>query len=102
MNCTSIAEAPGLRSRGERQLRPGLVLANAVLAAELVYTSARIDNLLLARIKRVARGAHFNPEILAERRTRREFVATTTGDLDGVVTGMNVGFHDGSPERACT
>ena len=69
------------------------VLAHAVLFAEFVYTPARIDNLLFARVKRVARGANFNKEILAERRTRFKFVAATTGDFDPVVIGVNIGFH---------
>ena len=68
-------------------------LAQSVFLAELVDPSAGIDFLLLARVKRVARGAHFNKEILAERRARCELIATTTGDLDGVVIGMDVGFH---------
>ena len=77
---------PGSRS-GPR------VLAHTVLLAELVYASAGIDFLLLASVKRVARGAHFNKEILAEGRASCELVATTTGDFDVVVIGMYVGFH---------
>jgi len=69
------------------------ILAHTVFLAELVNAPASIDFLLLAGVKRVARGAHFNKEILAERRACCELVATTTGDLDVVVIGMNVGFH---------
>ena len=69
------------------------VLAHTVLLAELVYAAASIDFLLLASVKRVARGAHLDSEILAEGRASGELVATTTGDLDVVVIGMCVGFH---------
>jgi hypothetical protein len=41
----------------------------------------------------MARGADFDQEILTERRTRLEFVTATTSDLDGVVIGVNIGFH---------
>jgi hypothetical protein len=68
-------------------------LAYTVFLAEFVHTSAGIDDFLLARIKRVARGAHLNKEILAERRARIELVATTTSYLDVVVIRMNIGFH---------
>jgi hypothetical protein len=73
---------------------------DSVLATEFVNSTAGIDDLLLAGVKRMTRGTHFNKEILAERGTRREFVATTTSHLDVSVIGMNVGFHGGSPERA--
>ena len=65
------------------------VLTHTVLFAELVYTPASIDFLLLAGVKRMARGAHFNTEILAEGRASCELVATTTGDFDVVVIGMH-------------
>jgi hypothetical protein len=73
--------------------------ADAVLAAELVYATAGVDDLLLAGVKRVARGADFNVEFLTEGRTRFELVTATTDDLDGFVIGVNIGFHGGSPER---
>ncbi len=69
-------------------------LAHTVLFAELVYASAGIDDLLLARVKRVARGAHFNREIRAEGRACCELIPATTGDLNVVVIGMYIGFHD--------
>jgi hypothetical protein len=37
--------------------------------------------------------ANLDDEVLAERRTRREFVAATAGDLDVRVVGMDIGFH---------
>ena len=69
------------------------VLTHTILLAELVYAAASIDFLLLASVKRVARGAHLDTESLAEGRASGELVATTTGDLDVVVIGMYVGFH---------
>jgi len=80
--------------RNEPAAAAALILAQTVFFTELVYTSAGIDDLLLARIKWVTCGAHFNAEILAERRACNELIATTTCDLDVVVIGMNVGFHD--------
>jgi len=77
------------------------ILTHTVLLAELVYASTGIDDLLLAGVKRVARGAHFNEEVLAEGRACCELVATTTGDFNVVVIGMYVGFHFlSSPEHA--
>ena len=70
-----------------------MFLAHAVLFAELVYTSARIDDLLLARVKRVARGAHFNTEILAESRACGELITTAASDFNAIIIWMNVGFH---------
>ena len=78
-------------SRTERVV--GILAAHTVFLAELVHSTAGVNFLLLARVERVARGAHFYKEILAEGRSSRELVATTTGDFDVVVIGMNVGFH---------
>ena len=43
-------------------------LAHTVFFAETIHASAGIDFLLLARIKRVARGANFDEEVLTKRR----------------------------------
>jgi hypothetical protein len=108
-NVSSIAEPPRFRDSGKSVLRTRLgrfspkVLADTVFLAELVNATAAIDDFLLACVKRVARGAHFNQEILTEGRAGCELVATTTGDFDVVVIGMYFGFHfSGSPERATT
>jgi hypothetical protein len=69
------------------------ILAHTVFLAELVNSSASINFLLFSGVKRVARGTHFNKEILAEGRSSGELIATTTGDFDVVVIGMDVGFH---------
>jgi hypothetical protein len=82
---------------------PGLLRAcrgtHSVLLAEFIDATAGIDDLLLSGIERVAGGANLDKKVLTERGARREFVATTTGDLDGFVIGVNVGFHFDSPER---
>jgi len=36
---------------------------------------------------------HFYTEVFAERRSRRELVAATTGYFDVAIAGMDVGFH---------
>jgi hypothetical protein len=72
-------------SIGSRLPGAGLKSAHSVLATEFVHATAGVDDLLLAGIKRVARGAHFDVEFLAERRARFKFVAATTDDLDGFV-----------------
>ena len=83
-----------VRSRGQLLLwSPRGCSAHAVLATELVDAAARINDLLLARIEGMAGRADLDQEILAERRTRREFVAATAGDLDVRVVGMDIGFH---------
>jgi hypothetical protein len=90
-NHTSIAE---------QGLRPGESLP-AVLLAELVHAAARINDLLFARVKGMARRANFYDEIIAKRRTRCELVAATTGYFDDVVVGMDIGFHFDALHGAC-
>ena len=72
-------------------------LSQAVLATEPIDPAARINDFLLARVKRVARRTHFDQKVLAQGRAGREFVAATTSHFDVVVIGMNVGFHWRSP-----
>ena len=68
-------------------------LGDAVLLAELVYATAGVDDLLLARVERVAGGAHFDVEDAAKRRPRREFVSATADHLSVFVARVDVGFH---------
>jgi len=68
-------------------------LAQTVLATELVDPATGINDLLLARVERVACRANFDQQVLTQRRAGGEFVAATTGHLDVAVIGMNVGFH---------
>src|SRR5438874_1419959 len=71
----------------------GLGLLAGVLLAELLDPAGGVDDLLLARVERVARRADFHVQRLAERRARREGVAAAAGDLDFLVFGMDLGFH---------
>jgi hypothetical protein len=71
-------------------------LGHSILASELINATAGVNDLLLARVKRVTRRAHFDKEIVAEGRTGFKFIAATTGDLNGVVIGVSIGFHGGS------
>ena len=64
---------------------PAMVL-HSVLLAELVDATARIDDLLLAGVERVAGRADLDAQVFAKRRAGRDFVAATAGHLDiGVV-----------------
>ena len=77
-----------------------MALAHAVLTAELVDTTAAIDDLLLAGVKRMTGGTNLDKEVFAERRTRCELVTAATGHFDIAVVGMDVGFHCVSPAHA--
>ena len=64
-----------------------------VLLAELLDATRRVDDLLLARIERVARGAHLDVEGLAQRRARGPRVAAAAGDRYLSVLRVDFGFH---------
>jgi hypothetical protein len=84
----------GKLSKSKSKWRAGRrTSADAVLAAELVDAATGVDDLLLARVKRMARRTNFDTEVLTQRRAGCEFVATTTSDFDFPVVGMNLGFH---------
>lgn len=68
----------------------------SVFLAELVNAAAGVDDLLLARIKRVAVGTDFDLQIVAQRRTRNECVTASAGNVGLFVFGMDIGFHGGS------
>jgi len=70
-----------------------LYLLHAVFTAELVDATARIDDLLLAGVKRMTGGAHLNEEVFTERRARCELISAATGYFDVAVVWMDVGFH---------
>src|SRR5690606_29354910 len=55
------------------------VRSAAVLAAELVHAAAGIDDLLLARVERVALGADLDLQIFAQGRARFEGVPAAAG-----------------------
>ena len=66
---------------------------HSVLAAELVDTAARINNFLLASVKRMPGRAHLDSEIFTVRGTSGEFITATTSYLHFTVVGMDFGFH---------
>lgn len=66
---------------------------HTVFLAELFNTACSVDNLLLAGVKRVALGAHFNVQRLTAGGTGLEGVAATASYGNFIVVRMNVGFH---------
>ena len=66
---------------------------HAVLLTELFDATGGVNDLLLARVKRMALGAHFNVQILAISRTCLEHIATTAGDVDFFVIRVGIGLH---------
>jgi len=64
----------GPRTRESNGKKSGL-RGYRVFLAELVDAAAGVHNFLLAGIERVATGAHFDLQILADGRARLEFVA---------------------------
>src|SRR5688572_7073222 len=91
---------PGLDAGGNRKLmaaaRPDALL-QAVLLAEAVDAAARIHDLLLARVERVAVRADFDFEVRPERRARLEGIATAASHRDLGVFWVNGVFHGDVP-----
>src|SRR5437660_908374 len=79
-------DAPAARLLGAR---------GRVLPAELVHAARGVDDLLLARIERMAVRAHLDLQILTEGRARLERIAARAGDGDLSVVGVDCGFHGG-------
>lgn len=71
----------------------GKTSALTVPAAEFIDTASRIENFLLTRIKRMARRAYFDAQVVPYGRTRLEDVAATTGHVNLLVVGMYIWFH---------
>ena len=61
--------------------------------AEPLYPAARIEDLLLAGIKRVAGGTDFQMDVLAQRGASLDNVPTTAGRFNAVVFGMDIRLH---------
>src|SRR6185312_673510 len=75
------------RGRGAaRRVAPPRLLAGAgggsVLLAELVYAAGSVDDLLLARIERMAARADFHLQVMSERGARLERIAAGAADRD--------------------
>jgi hypothetical protein len=64
-----------------------------VLLAELVDAAAGVDDLLLARIERMAVRADFDLQVVTEGRARMEGVPAAAGHRDLFVFGMDCVFH---------
>ena len=64
-----------------------------VLLAELVDATRGVEELLLARVERVAVRAHFDLQVVTQRRTRLEGVAAGAAHVDFLVIRMRIGFH---------
>jgi hypothetical protein len=74
-----------------------------VLAPEFVDAPGGIEDLLLAGIKGMARGANFDVHLPAQGGSGRKLVAAATDHLDVGVVGMDSFFHDDlgvGPDRA--
>ena len=66
-----------------------------VLFGEAFDAAGGVNQLLFAGKERVAIGADFDVEAVAfDGRASLEIVATGAVDCDGVIVGMNTGFHE--------
>src|SRR5262249_9106479 len=97
------AEAAFFTARSPDTLRGGcfggLGRLPRVLLAELLDAARGVDDLLLARVERGARGAHLDVQLLAQGRARGEGVPATADHLDFLVIGMDLFFHGINPCR---
>ena len=74
----------------ELRLRGGGGLLDIrVLAAETLDPTPGVEDLLLAGIERVAVGADFQMDVLAQRRAGLDHVATAARGFDGAVLRMD-------------
>ena len=82
--------------RGDRacgKLRGSAAARGGVFPAELVHTTGGVDDLLLARVERMAVRAHLDLQIMSQGRARLERVAARAGDGNLSVLGVNRSFH---------
>src|SRR5688572_32786217 len=71
---------------------PRSILAS-VLLAELVHATAGIDDLLLARVERMAVGTDFDLQVMTQRGAGNEGVTAAADHVDRFVLGMDAVFH---------
>src|SRR5579859_278253 len=83
----------GARARIHPGQASGGLAAARVLLAELVHATRGVHDLLLAGEERVAAGAHFHVQVMAQGRAGLEGVAAAAGHGDGFVVRMDAGFH---------
>ena len=74
-------------------LASGQSLAARVLLAEFVDAAAAINNLLLARVERMAVRTYFDLQIMIERGTRFERIPAAADHVDFFVLRMDADFH---------
>jgi hypothetical protein len=92
-----MKRAPSGAPSRDRQTRTG---SAGVLLAEFVDAAARVDDLLLAGIERMAVRADFDLQIMTERGTRNERVPAAAGHSRLFVLRVDAGFHGRG--RACS
>ena len=76
--------------RSDNSARP---ISASVLLAELVDATAGVDDLLLARVERVAAGADFDLQVMTQRGAGNEAVTAAADHVDLFVFGMDAVFH---------
>jgi hypothetical protein len=88
---------PNVFGRSRLALADGLgrfiAACSLVFSLELIYTTGRIDQLLLSGEEGVAAGTDFHTDIAFVRGTRCERVATGANDIQFVVGRVNTDFH---------
>ena len=90
-----ISYTAGLSARAGGGASSAATLGHAPL--EALNATTGVDQLLLARIERVAGRAHFDLQVMAQRRTGLEAVAASAVDVDLFVFGVAGFFHDELP-----
>ena len=73
--------------------------SGSVLLAEFVHATRGVEDLLLARVERMAVCADFDLEVVSQSRARLERIPAGAGDVDFFVVGMRIGFHGFSLSR---
>ena len=97
--CTAVhrnqgSDPPNRAGAGESRFRAlDFRRRRPVLLAEFIDAAAGIHNFLLARVERMAIGANFDLQIMADGRAGLELIAAGTSDCDDFIFGMDAGFH---------
>src|SRR6266404_3067215 len=65
----------------------------AITPIETIHASRRVNQLLLARKKRMASRANLNVQITFARRARLKSLAASAGHRDFLIFRMDSGFH---------
>ena len=67
--------------------------SGSVLLVEFVDATRGVEDLLLARVERMAVRADFDRKVVSQSRPRLECVPARAGDADFFVFRMRIGFH---------